>query len=120
MGAFVPLLVIIATGTKVVDFVRYARAGDGNGILTQLVAWATGFALIALAAHTPWANAPAETGGLAFGGVTLGHIGVAGQLLVGLAVGSGFSLAKDGIKALDGTQSAAVPPLVDPPGSRTP
>lgn len=120
MAAFVPLLVLLATGAKIVDFVRYARAGDVNGIITQVLAWVTGFGLIALAAHTPWATAPAAAGGLAFGGVTLGHIGLAGQVLVGLALGSSFSLTKDAIKAVDGTQSAAVPPLVDPPGPRVP
>jgi hypothetical protein len=112
---FVPVLVILATVKKVVDFVRFARAGDLNSVVTQLVAWFAGFLIIALAAHTPWAAA------LVFGGVPLAKLGVAAQLLVGIAIGSSGSLATDIIKATDNTQTAAVPSLLYPtPVARPP
>ncbi len=108
---FVPLLVMLATVKKLVDFVRYAKAGDVNGIITQLVAWVAGFALAALVANTPWAA------GLDFGGVTLAKMNIAAQLLVGLALGSSASFGTDLIKATDNSQSAAVPPLLGAPRS---
>lgn len=100
------MLVILATVKKLVDFIRYVRAGDTNAILTQVVAWLGGFLLVAVAAHTPWAVQ------LVFGGVPLSRLGWASQLLVGVAVGSAASTGVDVIKAVDGTQSAAVPPLL--------
>ena len=104
---FVPILLIMATVKKIVDLVRYLKAGDTNGWVTQLVAWAAGFAVVALAAHTPWAA------GLDFGGHTLAGLGLAAQLLVGIAIGSATSaVIHDTQKAADGWQSAAVPPLI--------
>ena len=105
---FMPLLVILATVKKLIDFVRYAKAGDANAIVTQLVAWAAAFGLVALAAHTPWAAS------LVFGEVPLSKLGIAAQILVGVAVGSAASLTNDVIKAADNTQTAAVPRLLDP------
>ncbi len=106
------MLVVMATVKKLVDFVRYARAwndGGANGVITQLVAWAAGFLLVALVAHTPWAAS------IAFGDVPLAGLAIAGQILVGIAVGSTVSAGVDVVKAVDNTQSAEVPPLVPPP-----
>lgn len=106
---FVPILVILAMVKKLVDFVRFLKAFDVSSVVTQLVAWLAGFAVIALAAHTPWAA------GLVFGDVSLAKLGIAAQILVGIAIGSSGSLATDVIKAADNSQSAAVPRLLDPP-----
>jgi hypothetical protein len=88
---FVPVLVLLATVKKVVDFVRYSKAGDYNAIATQLVAWLAGFGLVALAAHTSWAK------GIVFGEVTLAAMGLASQALAGIALGSAASLAHDAV-----------------------
>ncbi len=106
---FVPIVVMLATVAKVVDFVRYLRVGDRNAIAVQVLAWAAGFGLVALAAHTPWAA------GLDFGGFTLDRLNIASQLLAGIAVGSSASAFVDAKKAVDNSQSAAVPPLLGPP-----
>ncbi len=106
---FIPIVVLLATVKKLVDFVKYARNWntDGkNGVLTQLVAWAAGFALVALTAQTPWAAA------LMFGGFALAKLNIFAQILVGIAVGSTVSGGVDVLKTFDNTQSAAVPPLV--------
>ncbi len=105
---FVPIVVILATVGKIVDFARFARDRDVNAIAIQLLAWAAGFGVVALAAHTPWAA------GLDFGGYALGRLDLAAQLLVGISIGSGMSVVADFKKAVDNTQSAAVPPLVVP------
>jgi hypothetical protein len=99
---FVPILVLLATVKKCVDFVRYANAGDLNGILTQIVAWLAGFAVVALAAHTPWAR------GIVFADISLAHLNLSAQLLAGIAVGSSASLAHD---AVVGTRT---PPVARP------
>ncbi len=106
---FVPIGVMLATVGKVVDFVRYVRAGDRNAIAIQILAWAAGFGVVALAAQTPWAA------GLDFGGFTLDRLNLASQLLVGISIGSSMSLVADFKKAVDNSQSAAVPPLLGPP-----
>ncbi len=106
------MLVALATVKKIVDFVRYAKARDVNGAVTQLVAWLAGFGVVALLAHTPWAA------GLVFGEVPLTALGIPGQILVGIALGSAGSIATDAIKAADNTQSAAVPPLIGPVSPR--
>lgn len=107
---FVPLVVMLATVKKLIDVARCVRGRDINGAVTPLVAWAAGFAVVALVAHTPWAT------GLVFGGVTLAGAGWAAQLLVGVAVGSSASIAQDLLKAVDHTQSEAKPALVDTGG----
>lgn len=106
---FGPILVIMATVAKTVDFSRYAQARDGNAILTQVLAWAAGFGVVALAAHTPWAA------GLKFGEFPLADLNLAAQLFAGVAVGSAASVVADFKKAVDNSQSAAVPPLLGPP-----
>ncbi|MDP8971159.1 MAG: hypothetical protein M3N52_11835 [Actinomycetota bacterium] len=97
---FVPVLVLLATVAKAVDFVRYAKAGDYNGITTQLIAWAAGIAIVALAAHTAWAD------GIVFGDVALADMNLASQILAGIALGSTASLAHDAV-----TRPAPAPPL---------
>lgn len=98
---FVPILVLLATVKKLVDFVRYIKGGDVNGVVTQIVAWVGGIALVVLAAQTSWAD------GIVFGDTVLAKLGFAGQVLAGIALGSAASLAHDAIPA-------NVPPLLDP------
>lgn len=88
---FVPILVLFATVKKLVDFVRQARDGDYLGIVTQAVSWVAGFAVVALAAHTAWAD------GIVVGDLALSRMDLASQLLAGIAVGSTASLAHDAI-----------------------
>jgi len=106
MDEFVPVLVMLATVKKLVDFVRYAKASDWNGVVTQLVVWVGGVAVVALAAHTEWA------GGIEFGGVTLAGMGWASLILVGIFVGSAASTGQDALKAVDGRQSESKPTLI--------
>ncbi len=86
---FIPILVLLATVKKLVDFVRYAKGGDYNGIITQVLAWIGGALVVILAAHTAWAD------GIVFGDVALSHMNVASQVLAGIALGSTASLAHD-------------------------
>lgn len=86
---FVPILVLGATVKKLVDFVRFARAGEFESIAIQLIAWAGGIGVTMLAAHTAWAD------GIVIGDQALAGMSAASQILAGIALGSAASLAHD-------------------------
>lgn len=109
---FVPVLAMAALTLKVVDFLRYCRAADVNGVFTQLAAWIAGVIVVLLVAHTDWAD------GIAVGDMTLGTINVWSLIFYGLSAGSAASFVKDSLKAVDNTNSAALPTLM--PGRRHP
>lgn len=106
----VPLLVVIVILVKkLVDFAKYVKAGNLNGILTQLLAWIGGIAAAFLGAQTQWAEATTV------GGVKLSDLGWASLVLVGLIIGSAAITLDDTTKAIDTSDSAHVPDLVDEP-----
>jgi hypothetical protein len=103
---FIPTLAMAALTLKVIDFLRYARAADMNGCLTQLSAWIAGVVVVLLAAQTDWAA------GINIGDRNLHVLGFWSLVFYGLSAGSGASIAKDALKAVDNTNSAAIPTLV--------
>lgn len=103
---FVPVLAMAALTLKGMDFFRYLRAGDTNGVLTQLFAWVLSTLVVMLVAQTDWAD------GVAVGDRSLGTINIWSLLFVGLAVGSGASFIKDTLKSVDNHNSSALPTLV--------
>lgn len=105
---FVPIIVIGALLKKAVDFLKYLRAKDWNGVATQLVVWIVGVGLVWLLSASDFAN------GVQIGGLDLGNLNAASIVLVGLSLSSTASfLGQDLIKALDNTQSASTPNLLD-------
>lgn len=100
---FVPLVAAVALIWKAVDFVRYLRARDVDSALTQTVVWLVGVGVTFLLAATNYA------GGIVIGDVTLGLMNWQSLLLVGLSLGSSASALVDVKKAIDNTDSAAVP-----------
>lgn len=109
---FIPTLAMGVLTLKIVDFVRYARGADLNGIVTQLAAWFAGVVVVLLAAQTDWAD------GIAIGDMNLHTLSFWSLVFYGLSAGSGASLVKDSLKAVDNSNSAAIPTLM-PPRSRT-
>ncbi len=101
---FVPLLALSLLVFKAVDFVRYLRAGNVNGWLTQLVAWAAGVGAVLLYAKSGF--------GISIGDFDLGHLNIWGQIVVGLNIGSAGSAWNDARKTFDSSASAAVPTLL--------
>lgn len=103
---------LVALLKKLVDLLRQLRGGDYNGVLTQLFVFAGGIGLIWLAAASPL------MGGVAVGGVTISDFDWAAKVLAGLALGASASAyILDTQKAVDNTQSAALPALFSPPVS---
>lgn len=107
-----PVAVLALLGalvSKIVDFARQVRAKDWNAVVTQLVAWAAGVAGAFLLAASDFAE------GVTFdqlGGYSLADLNGASLTFIGMAVLSVASKLVDVQKAVDGSQSAAVPPLL--------
>lgn len=108
---FIPVIAMGALTLKLIDFLRYVRAADINGICTQLAAWIAGVVVVLLVAQTDWAD------GISVGDMNLHTLGFWSLVFYGLSAGSGASLVKDSLKAVDNTNSAAIPTLV-PTGER--
>lgn len=107
---FIPVVAMAALILKLIDFVRYARGGDANGIVTQLATWFAGVVVVLLVAQTDWAD------GIAIGDMNLGTLGFWSLVFYGLSAGSAASFAKDTLKSVDNSNSSAIPVLI--PSSR--
>lgn len=110
---FVPAVAMLALVLKVVDFLRYAKARDYNGVLTQLITWVAGVVVLLLVAQTSWSAM------IGVAGVPLGKLGFWSLVFAGLTISSGASLVNDYRKAIDNSNSAAIPTLL-PPGPVNP
>lgn len=100
---FAPLLAAIALIWKIVDFVKYLRARNSEAVVTQAAVWFAGVGVIFLLAATDFASA------INVGDLSLGTLNAASLILLGLSVGSSASVLVDVKKAVDNTDSAAVP-----------
>jgi hypothetical protein len=109
---FVPTLAALALILKIVDFLRYVRARDLNGVATQLCVWVAGVVVLLLVAQTSWADA------VNVGGLSLAKLGFWSLVFAGMSVSSGASVVKDTLKSIDNTDSQKMPTLV--PASTSP
>lgn len=103
---FLPAVAMVTLILKLIDFLRYARGADVNGMLTQLASWVAGIVVILLVAHTDWAD------GIAVGTMALGKLNFWSLVFYGMSAGSAASLVKDTLKSVDNTNSAAIPVLI--------
>lgn len=103
---FAPLLAALALMVKLVDFAKYLRARDVNGIVTQLSVWVAGIIVIFLLAASDFAS------GVPIGDLKLDAMNAASLVLVGLTISSSGSVVYDFKRAADGSDSAATPQLV--------
>jgi hypothetical protein len=103
---FLPVVAMAALILKLIDFLRYCRAADVNGITTQLAAWIAGVLVVLLVAQTDWAD------GISIGDMSLGTLGFWSLVFYGLSAGSTASFVKDTLKAVDNSNTAAIPVLV--------
>lgn len=102
----VGLAALIAVIWKVVDVIKYATSGNWNGVITQASVWGAAIAVCLLAREAdPFAN-------VGIMGTTFEHLDLAATILFALGLGSTASGIVDFKKAVDGSDSAAVPPLL--------
>jgi hypothetical protein len=106
------LLLLGALAKKIVDFLRQLRGKDTSAVVTQLVAWLSGMAVVFLAANVDFAGA------IEVANMSLDQMSLWTQSILGLVVGSVGSVAKDVLKAVDNTQTEASPELI--PGTSAP
>ena len=102
---FVPLVALAALVLAVINWFKYIRTGDLNGALTQLSVWVAGVLVVWLVSGTDWASE------LVFGDVALSDMNAFSLIFFGLSVGSIASTGYEGIKAVDGSDSARKPHL---------
>lgn len=100
---FAPLLAAIALIWKIVDTVKYLRAGNRDAVFTQLGVWFAGVGVVLLLAATDFAN------GIEVAEFSMDKLNIASLILLGLTIGSSASVAVDLKKAIDNSDSAAVP-----------
>jgi hypothetical protein len=103
---FLPAVAMMALIVKVIDFGRYARAGDINGVVTQLVAWAAGVIVLLLVSRTTWAD------GITVGDRALSTLNFWSVFFAGISISSAASLVKDTLKSVDNHNSSAIPTLL--------
>lgn len=98
---------------KVVDFLRFLTNRDINSAVTQASVWGAAIAVSLLAREAE----PFSTIGVL--GTTFADLSTPAIILFALGLGSTASGVVDFKKALDGSDSAAVPPLLGPPTQRS-
>jgi hypothetical protein len=108
---------LVALGTvayTIVNFIRFALVTDWSSVYSQILAWVIGVATTFAVAHTDLAPA------FMFGNKNLSQISGGSQFLVGLAAASSIGIVYQFTKAIDSTQSAAVPSLQLPNNAKNP
>lgn len=91
-----------------VNFLRYLKGGDMNGVVTQIIAWAAGVGAVMLVAQTQFASSVPITNTY-----TLATLSGWSLFFVGLMATSLFSTVNEVLKAVDNTQTQAKPNLID-------
>lgn len=106
-GTSIAALLLLATFiSKFMDFLKFARARDTNGVLTQVIAWSAGVIGVFLFAETDFAR------GVSLGGVALAEASGATKVFAGLMAISLLSKVYDFQKSFDNTQTSATPSIV--------
>lgn len=103
---FVPLAAMGAIVYTLINLLKNARAGLWSPVTTQLIAWFAGVMVVVLFAQTDWADT------ITFGDSALSSLNGSSQFVIGLMAASLFGVVAEVIKAVDGNDSAAKPPLI--------
>lgn len=111
---FVPALAMAALILKFMDFLRYLKAGDMNGIVSQLIVWFSGVGALLLVAQTQWSN------GISVGDTTLNRLSFWSIVFAGMSIASVASAGKDLLKAVDTSNTAKIPTLLPAGPARRP
>jgi hypothetical protein len=109
MPEFIASVALVTIVGKTVDFIRYLVNGNWNGVVTQLVAWALGIGAVFLFANSDFAEE------IPVGSAhTLGTLGAASLIIVGMSAASTFGVVSDVRKAVDNSDTARIPHLIPP------
>lgn len=106
MDDFLPVAAMSALVISVINFLKYLRAKDWNGVWTTLTVWIAGVVAVFLVGESDFKSA------FDFGDVSLADMNAASKLFVGLSISAFGSFAVEIKKALDGSDSAQKPDLL--------
>lgn len=109
MNTFLTSAGAVALVKSLVDLIKYVRAKNTNGYVTQLVVWAAGMLTVLLLKASDLATTIPLAGAVNLDGAKWGTV-----VLAGLGLGSAAMLVNDLKTAIDNTDSASKPPLVGP------
>jgi hypothetical protein len=107
VGVVTASVILGAFILKLVDFVKYLIKGDLNGLLTLGITWIIGFFAVQLFIETQWGDE------VTVGKETLDQLSTASKIVFGLAAPSIAALLYDGKKAVDNTETASTPRLLN-------
>lgn len=103
---FVPLAAMGALVFTLINFLKMVTNKQWSPALTQLISWVAGIIVVVGFAQTDWADT------VTFGDRALSSLNGSSQLVLGLMAASLFGVVKEVTKAIDGSDSAAKPPLI--------
>jgi ABC-type branched-subunit amino acid transport system permease subunit len=106
VGAVAATFIFGALVLKLVDFLKYLKNGDSNGIVTLLLGWAAGVAAVQIISWTQWNDE------IKIGDETLNSLSFASQIVLGFVATSVAAVVYDFKKAVDNSDSAKTPNLV--------
>lgn len=109
MESFITTTGSLALVKAIVDFLKYLRAKDTNGAITQLIVWLSGIGVVLLLKASDFA-ATFDVGGVPLSDANTGTV-----ILAGLGLGAAAMLVNDVKSALDNSDSSVKPNFVDPP-----
>lgn len=115
MESALALTILGTLGWKLVDFSKFLTNKQWNAAVTQLYAWLVGIVLVVLT------SAADVFEGFALPGMTVpvGDMDFGSLLVVGMSMSSLMGVGFDFKKAIDGSDSAVVPPLTTVQDKRT-
>jgi hypothetical protein len=101
---------MIAIVMAVTDFIKRVSNGTvaAKGIATQVIVWIAAGVVVFLYSASDFGN-------FEIGGIRIDNMEWTTKVILALAIGSAAMKSADVIKAIDGSDSAAVPPLGGPP-----
>jgi hypothetical protein len=113
----IDLVPIVALGLVVyalTNFAKFLTNRDWKSAVTLIVAWVIGVLAVWLLGATIWGAQ------INVGDQTLDLLSFWDKVVAGLVVASSASFGYDLKRSFDGSDSAATPPMVPPPGPKQP
>lgn len=100
---------LVALVYSFTNFLRYLSSKQWRSVITQGIVWASGLGGVFLFSVTQW------SADVSLGGRSLQSLSSGSKIVVGLLFSSLASVFTDVKKAIDGSDSASVPPLASSP-----
>jgi len=103
VGTLAATLVFAALVLKFVDLIKYARAKDGNGLITLAIGFVAGIGAVGIISLTQWNDE------IRIGDETLESMSRVSKVVLGLVATSVAAVLYDFKKAVDNTDTARTP-----------